>query len=56
MPSEKKCKSWKKLGYKSFKDCRDYAPKKLSKDSVTTPKDKTSGEKIIKRLKSQGKI
>jgi len=56
MPDKEKCKSWKKLGYKSFKDCREYGTKKWTGKNVTIPKDKTSGSKIIERLKSQGKI
>jgi hypothetical protein len=30
MPGEEKCKGWKKMGYGSFKDCRDYKKIKQS--------------------------
>jgi hypothetical protein len=33
MPSKEKCKSWKKMGYKSMKDCTSYGQKKTTLES-----------------------
>jgi len=34
MPSKEKCKSWKKMGYESKKDCTSYGKKK--KKAITS--------------------
>tara|TARA_R100000742_G_C4254580_1_gene72601 strand:- start:518 stop:679 length:162 start_codon:yes stop_codon:yes gene_type:complete len=33
MPSKEKCKSWKKMGYNSMKDCTSYGKKKNTLES-----------------------
>tara|TARA_R100000808_G_C2155321_1_gene167505 strand:+ start:4440 stop:4604 length:165 start_codon:yes stop_codon:yes gene_type:complete len=41
MPSKTKCKNWKKLGYKSKKDCTSYGKKKTKSINSKVKSDST---------------
>ena len=49
MPSKSKCKNWKKLGYKSEKDCTSYGKKK-KKTAIEFQLEKTMEKQSGKKF------
>jgi len=52
MPSKDKCKNWKKLGYKSEKDCSSYGKKK-KKTAIEYQLEKTMDKQTGKDLQKK---
>ena len=49
MPNKEKCKTdWKKMGYESVKDCKDYGKKKTQSASSSKDEQNMVGDAIAK--------
>ena len=55
MPDREKCKSWKKMGYGSFKDCRDYKKIKESPSPTVGNYPTSESTKEMKKGKLKNK-